>query len=81
VALPQIWKSGLLVIQIFLNRRHKQTMTEKMNVSSGVADKEDVTLIFRDFLRQNVAVPVAAMNALVSKIKVRYLITSFIYVY
>jgi hypothetical protein len=56
-------------------------MTEKMNVSSGVADKEDVTLIFRDFLRQNVAVPVAAMNALVSKIKVRYLITSFIYVY
>jgi hypothetical protein len=56
-------------------------MTEKMNVSSGVGDNEDITLIFRDFLRQNVAVPVAAMNALVSKIKVRSLITSFLHVY
>jgi hypothetical protein len=41
-----------------------------MSVPSVIADSEDITLIFREFLRQNVAVPVAAMNALVSKIKV-----------
>ncbi len=38
---------------------------------SAKEEGEEITVTFRRFIQQNVALPVAAMNALVTKIKVR----------